>query len=526
MCSLDSFPNPPLRDKITICEFESCFIDGYPDTDIRQYTDKAEMYPKVFITPDVLRPSASRESAKSAFLMREATLWKRIAQAWYEQGSIGMLQELTVMPETNYYSKVLKNTARTILPVCKWLLSLKLTIYPHLTMKKDDMIAEFVTALNWKEGIIRSFAWDPQTMKFAIAFKDDSIKVYNSPNNITPLLKHALQKDVTSMAWKPYCASMLALGCQAGVIIWQLDPTSLVTRPSSTCMTLLSQKGHTGVTSVSWHPNGELLASCSPCDTSMLIWDVAKEECTPLQRYSGGGVSLVQWSPDGSRLFAATPSSLFRVWETHFWTCEKWTKLTSRCQAACWSSDGAYLIFANKEESVLYLVSFEPSSHIEPFQVGGSKSAIPIADLSAVTFSNDSRENYRVGGCIQNIAWDKMGERLAVSFKESSLIVVFRTKIKPTFEINPCGFIRGPQSQSPQLMEFHHKFAHGALLAVCWSNGVIIHTPMLFIPSVSSPIPNFSPPRLGSQLRFNPVSTPGRKLPLFSTDSSQFVEEF
>lgn len=82
MCSLDMFPAPPLKDKITICEYESLLIDGPLDTDVRNFTDKAELYPRVFITQDVLRPSASRESAKSAFIKRDATVWKKIAQAW------------------------------------------------------------------------------------------------------------------------------------------------------------------------------------------------------------------------------------------------------------------------------------------------------------------------------------------------------------------------------------------------------------------------------------------------------------
>ena len=36
------------------------------------------------------------------------------------------------------------------------------------------------------------------------------------------------------------------------------------------------------------------------------------ESCVQLRRFGGGGVSMVGWSPDGSKVFAATPSNLFR----------------------------------------------------------------------------------------------------------------------------------------------------------------------------------------------------------------------
>lgn len=45
-----------------------------------------------------------------------------------------------------------------------------------------------------------------------------------------PSLKHRLQRDVAALAWKPLCASILAVACQSCVLVWHLDPTSLSTR--------------------------------------------------------------------------------------------------------------------------------------------------------------------------------------------------------------------------------------------------------------------------------------------------------
>ena len=57
------------------------------------------------------------------------------------------------------------------------------------------------------------------------------------------------------MAWRPLNASELAVGCLNGCLVWTVDPTSVATRPSASCVTLLpAPKGHAPVTGVEWDP--------------------------------------------------------------------------------------------------------------------------------------------------------------------------------------------------------------------------------------------------------------------------------
>ena len=70
-----------------------------------------------------------------------------------------------------------------------------------------------------------------------------------------------------------------------------------------------------------------MLLSSSACDTSMILWNTASETKLPLKRVGGGGVALVRWSPHNNheRVLAATPSTVFRVWEaSREWTHERW----------------------------------------------------------------------------------------------------------------------------------------------------------------------------------------------------------
>lgn len=482
MCTLSSFPIPPLSGEITLGEFESQLISGSAYSEIRCFKVIIASYPNIDVSSDILRPHVSRESARNAFIEVSSTTYKRIINSWNECGMLGVLKELSRNEEKeNFAHHWIGRVANSLLTVYNWIQILKASIFPHLRLSSEDLNAEYSEANDWNTGIVRVLAWHPQTMKCAVALRDDSIRIFTSNKKMIPVLKHRLQKEVTSMAWKPYYSSVLAVACNNGVLVWQIDPTSLVTRPSSSCVTFLKQKGP--VTCVSWNPDGSFLVSSSAADSKMHVWNVAMEIRTSIQRMGGGGVTLLKWSSDGRRLFAATPSSLFRVWETtQKWTCEKWTNLVGHCQAACWSPDGSILLFATLDEPIIYFLNFVPSKTVRSNSDGSSKSAIPIIDLTQILVSAGNDE-IRIGGRIQNMIWDKTGERLAISFKDNSeLIAVFRTKVKPVLEIHPLGFVRGLPTESVQLMSFHDNFQQGALLTVCWNSGRIANIPFIFVP--------------------------------------------
>ncbi|XP_048343458.1 aladin [Sphaerodactylus townsendi] len=329
-----------------------------------------------------------------------------------------------------------------------------------------------------------------------------------------PILKHRLQRNVASLAWKPLCAFILAVACHSCVLLWHLDPTSLSTRPSSGCAHVLSHPGHCPVTSLAWAPSGGLLLSASPIDTAMLVWDVATESCVQLQWFGGGGVTYLAWSTDGSKVLAATPSAVFRVWEVQMWTCEKWPTIRGPCRTGCWSPDGSRLLFTVQGESLIYSLSFLEYSGEHQGRVGGSKTASIVADLSETTIETLYGPE-RIGGEVHSMVWDPSGERLAAVITGSSncrtVIAVFRTRNSPVFELLPCGFLQREVGAQPQLIAFHPCFKKGAVLTVCWSTGKVSHIPFFF---GSSPFPSFS--SLQSPLVPLGSRSSTREQPLFS----------
>ncbi|XP_068997509.1 aladin [Embiotoca jacksoni] len=483
MCSLALFPPPLPSGHTTLCESNNELLSGTDAEDrLKQDSSPLNLH---FPRESLKLHSRAESSSRAAFLDHSETLWMRSAAAWRDGGFTGLLNEIT-----NSHAEVpkwLSVSSGCILALLRRVSSFHGSLFPHLTLSSENMIAEFSQVLNWSDCVVRAFAWHPHTDKFAVALLDDSIKIYNPKSATTPTLKHRLQRSVAAVQWKPLCASGLAVACQNCLLVWHVDPCSLSTRPSSGCAQVLSHPGHSPVTSIAWSPSGSLLVSASPMDTAMMVWDVAVESCVPLQRVGGGGVTFLSWSPDGSHVLASTPAALFRVWETRMWTCERWPCVKGRCQSGCWSPDGSRLLFTVQGETVIYALTFTDTPGVPTSTSKGPQAAVVVADLSETTF-NTPDGHIIVGGEIQSVAWDPRGERLAVLLKgdprtagRPAIIAVFKTRANPIFELLPCGFVQGEPGAEPRLMQFHPNFRDGALLTVCWSSGRISHVPFYFL---------------------------------------------
>lgn len=477
------FPPAPTEGTITICEQNGGLIN-LPSSS-KPYK-KPPSYPEVVISGGGSSSLTHRENAKSAFLPHNETVWKRALHAWYEMGSPGVFEE--IVNSSNEVPDWVGVVAKKTLTFVRWANSLHGSIFPHLSMSNEEIITKFSDIVNWSRSPVKAFAWHPHTLKFAYALGDDSIKVHSGKSDLVPTLKHKLQKNVADLAWQPQSASVLAVACQSCVLIWHVEPTSLATRPSTSSCQVLQQQHHAPVTCLTWDPSGRILLSASPVDTSLMAWDVPMETCVPLRRLGGGGVSLIRWSPDGSKVFSATPSQLFRVWETKQWTCEVWTKCTSRCKAACWSPDGRTLLFATETEPIIYSLTFSTSIDDTSTVIGGSQSAVVSVSLAEVELATEDGNIVRVGGLVQSMVMDRHGERLAVTLhddKEQVLpyVALFRTRINPMLEITPCGLIQGDSGEYPLHVSFQPSFDKGALLSIIWSSGVVRYVPLYFIPS-------------------------------------------
>ena len=155
-------------------------------------------------------------------------------------------------------------------------------------------------------------------------------------------------------------------------------------------------------TSVSWSPDGKLVAACSPSDTKLHIWSPASQVLvfkveTPCNLFSKFPVSTlsdnlscryVRWFTEGAVVESLLPvgvqtSEVFSLPHRHRssgsgkprldidvgtkldilfskgWTCDRWSVGSGRVAAAAWAPDSLQLVFATTEEPVLYCLSFQ-----------------------------------------------------------------------------------------------------------------------------------------------------------------------
>ncbi|GFR50666.1 hypothetical protein Agub_g12916, partial [Astrephomene gubernaculifera] len=78
------------------------------------------------------------------------------------------------------------------------------------------------------------------------------------------------------------------------------------------------------VSSLSWSPDGQLLAAASPDQAGLQVWEVASGIPTPVSA-GPAAFDTVRWSPCGNYVFAAgTGSRHFYIFETHRWRWARW----------------------------------------------------------------------------------------------------------------------------------------------------------------------------------------------------------
>jgi len=455
----------PATRQPTLCELDAKFSDVLP----RALEHLLEQYPDLNIQPDSIRPSYSRDTIKSAFLPVNDSIGLALVSTWRESGVAGVLTRI----QENSPSSLAKLSG-ILLSLWRFPYTINTFFYPHLRLSQQEMLEKFSTTRDWSDAPLKCIAWHPHTRKLAVVSRDDCVRISGNGATTKPILRHTGQRGISCLTWRPCGTAELAVGCRMGIMLWTLDPASVVSRPSTSCVRSLSKPGHSPVTSLAWNSSGRLLASASPADSNMLIWSVASEQCLPVKRVSGGGVSLLRWSLDGSKLFAATPGTTFRVWETKTWLPERWSvpgaQDTVKC--AAWSPDNRFLVFATEKEPLLYAVSF----------VSSSDSAVPVVDLCEVIV--DEELELLGGGLVQNIVWDSEGLRLAISYRNTSLISIFSTRTGSTLAITPCGWIRGAKDEFPSCMQFQadNKSSGGSILTIGWSSGRLQYCPLSYSP--------------------------------------------
>ncbi|VVC42525.1 WD40/YVTN repeat-like-containing domain,WD40 repeat [Cinara cedri] len=372
--------------------------------------------------------------------------------------------------------KYLNRTSRCM-SICSYPLRLMMTFSSHANLKGSEktVLSNLSRTKLWLSSVIRCMAWHSQTIKLAIASSHDIVFVYNQKGS-EARIKNKSQSDILSLAWRPMDTGTLAVGCEKGIFIWNVECTNLHQRPSVNNVCTFVRKDHRYINGLSWNKMGDLLISSAVTSKTMYIWSYPLETCVPMRRLSFQNLNFVHWSPDNTKVFSCSINDQFRIWSTDKWTSDKWSVSNgSRVQCACWSPCSSILLFATDSCPTINAIDLRKSNVFKE-STSYPKAAWPIIDLNSECV-NDKL----IGGTPTDMCWDQNGKRLAITFKKSAALVVFQTAIGiDVVDCIPFCIIQGRLDEEPSTIAFQPTYEQGSLLTIGWSNGNIEYVPFMY----------------------------------------------
>jgi len=167
---------------------------------------------------------------------------------------------------------------------------------------------------------VLTLAWSPDGKHIASGGLDGIVQVWNAATGYTQVTYRGQVKGVNAVAWSPNSGLIASGGADGTVQVWD----------GSTGRTLLTYGGHVGgVNTVAWqagslllHENSLRVASGGD-DATVQVWSFGKTENTQEMALEGkiliyrghtAQVTSVTWAPDGQRIASGSADGTVQIW--------------------------------------------------------------------------------------------------------------------------------------------------------------------------------------------------------------------
>ncbi|KAG9299888.1 hypothetical protein G9A89_005417 [Geosiphon pyriformis] len=300
-----------------------------------------------------------------------------------------------------------------------------------------------------------ALAWHPYNSLFAVVHRLDAIFLYDLRVDswFPEALETDLQKEITSLAWKPLGGNILAVGCRRGICLWEIPLRKDATLSSDTSVSF-------STTAPAW----------------MHYMNYPGHENIP---------TILSWSPEGAILLSGTLQGNIIIWETRGWTCKIIKgNVPSPIKSACWTPNGKFVFLAHSGDSNISTLAIVS---------GLNYKWLVVQDLLAFP---GILTNEDIGGSVRELSIDPTGQRLIVCFQETKLLALFHVNQSTGASnlLTRMTFMRGPswnQLQGPGqvvlpsppkavAISFAKQFMRGGLLSVIWEDGKISFIPLVY----------------------------------------------
>ncbi|BFF93210.1 aladin [Drosophila madeirensis] len=350
-----------------------------------------------------------------------------------------------------------------------WLLLLVRGLQHVRTTPLDRSLAIYRGMVGWDEACLRCIVIHPTNEQLAMVTRQDIVHLFGNWKDPPAQLQAAEQVDLYCVAFRPSTYCELAVGCAAGIYIWQNVPNILWEKR------LLSHTEHIHVTSVQWNEPGTALLSVALGSRQIIVW--APDSGHPIRMLSAT-ISFLLYSPDFQILFGACSDAGAKVYyaDRRCWQMEQILE-GRQIQTADWTACSTYLLFVQKDDTNLYSVTryAEVGVFLKPQLVWTFEL---VADLHEVSVFGKVMHH----GQAQAIAVDPLNVYLAVIYKRQPFVLLCKLSFvkHDKVRILPWEYIYCDDDQTlrncvhyPTCMCFGHAKKDGlCMLAIGWNSGI------------------------------------------------------
>lgn len=166
----------------------------------------------------------------------------------------------------------------------------------------------------------------------------DTIRIWNSTTGKQLFtLNHA--SGINSIAWHPQ-ENILASGGNDGFLhIWNTKTGDLEEKFQT------SRKN--AITSIAWNPNGQYIAVGNYEDSDIDIWDIEQKKLTQRLSSNRGTITTISWSPDGKYIACSNQNSsqnrTLTIWDSTtakiLYTLHNYVSSNNHVASLAWSSN-------------------------------------------------------------------------------------------------------------------------------------------------------------------------------------------
>eukprot|EP00485_Elphidium_margaritaceum_P013355 CAMPEP_0202730204 /NCGR_PEP_ID=MMETSP1385-20130828/186521_1 /ASSEMBLY_ACC=CAM_ASM_000861 /TAXON_ID=933848 /ORGANISM="Elphidium margaritaceum" /LENGTH=372 /DNA_ID=CAMNT_0049396477 /DNA_START=529 /DNA_END=1647 /DNA_ORIENTATION=+ len=351
-----------------------------------------------------------------------------------------------------------------------------------------------------KSDAIIKFDYHPLYRKLAIAFKHGVVFFDLKKNNwIGNTLQHEQQTDITDFKFS-HSGHLLCVACSSGVFVWELS----------------TFRGELIADGLMMHGGGDKAVTVSPCDKYMAVYQRGSGGCCVrvydlytnrmvYQHRMWHCIESVEWVASTKynkfcplRLAIMTRSPFIFLlnmvtFETATFECD--AQQTPTSMAVAQKGDGIMVVLQRQYLYYIPLKAFSDPQFLADLSIQIGSSGVNEENKH----DDDENENGAEANededaklqelsqekrlfLVRDIEWSPCDRRLAVLYdeyehgerKQSRAPGSFVSVL--AFEFGFCnrlGFITQPRASHPLQVRFRKHVSDGALMAICWNNGVI-----------------------------------------------------